>query len=56
VGLKLNEILELLVYADVINLLGNNIGIIKKNMETFIEASMEVAEEKIKYIYTSKYN
>jgi hypothetical protein len=34
VGLKLNETHQLLVYANDMNLLGDNIDTIKKNMET----------------------
>jgi hypothetical protein len=33
------------VYADNVNLLGDNIGTIKKNMETLIDASKEVGLE-----------
>jgi hypothetical protein len=35
VGLKLNGTLQLLAYADDINLLGDNIDTVKKNTETF---------------------
>jgi hypothetical protein len=42
VGLKLNWTHQLLVYADDVNLLGDNIGTIKKNMETLIDARKEV--------------
>jgi hypothetical protein len=51
--LKLNGTHRLLVYADDVNLLGNNIGAIKKNAETLIQASkevgLEVSAEKTKY-------
>jgi hypothetical protein len=41
VGLKLNGTHQLLVYADDMNLLGDNIDAIKKNMETLIVALSE---------------
>jgi predicted nucleotidyltransferase len=54
VGLKLNGTHRLLVYADDVNLLANNIVTIKKDMETLIDSSKEVGLEvntkKIKYI------
>jgi hypothetical protein len=39
VGLKLNGTHHLLAYADDVNLLGDNIDTIKRNTETFIDAS-----------------
>jgi hypothetical protein len=44
-GLKLNGIYQLLVYADEVNLLGDNIDTIKKNMDTLIDATKEVGLE-----------
>jgi hypothetical protein len=45
VGLKLNGTHRLLVYVDDVNLLGNNIDTIKKNIETLIYAGKEVGLE-----------
>jgi hypothetical protein len=45
VGLKLNGTHQLLAYADDVNLLGDNIGTIKKNTESSIGASKEVGLE-----------
>jgi hypothetical protein len=45
VGLKLNGTHQLLFYADDVNLLGDNIDTIKKNTESFIDASKEVGLE-----------
>jgi hypothetical protein len=57
VGLKLNVTHQLLVYADDVNLLADNIGTIKKNKETSIDASkkvdLEVNTEKTKYMLLS---
>jgi hypothetical protein len=39
VGLKLNGTHQLLIYADDVSLLGDNIDTIKKNKETLIGAS-----------------
>jgi hypothetical protein len=43
--MKLNGTHQLLVYADDLNLLGDNIDAIKKNMETLIDTSKEVGLE-----------
>jgi hypothetical protein len=42
VRLKFNGKHQLLVYADDLNLFGDNIDIIKKNTETLIDASEEL--------------
>jgi hypothetical protein len=42
VGLKLSGIYQLLVYADDVKLLGDNIDIMKKNTESLIDASKEI--------------
>jgi hypothetical protein len=57
VGLKSNGTHQLLAYADDVNLLGDNIDTIKKNIETLIHASKEVSleinVEKTKYMLLS---
>jgi hypothetical protein len=57
VGLKLNGTHELLVHADDVNPLGDNIDTIKKNAETLVGASkevgLEVNGEKTKYMLLS---
>jgi hypothetical protein len=57
VGLKLNGTYQLLVYADVVHLLGDNIDTINKITETLIDASkevvLEVNAEKIKHMLLS---
>jgi hypothetical protein len=40
--MKLNGTYQLLVYADDVNLLGDNVDTIKKNTQTLIDASKEV--------------
>jgi hypothetical protein len=45
VGLKLNGTHQLLVYADDVNLLGDNVDAIKKNTRTLTDASKEVGLE-----------
>jgi hypothetical protein len=47
VGLKLGGTHQLLVYADDVNLLGDNIDAIKKNTETLTDTSKEVGLEVI---------
>jgi hypothetical protein len=58
VVLKLNGTHQRLAYADDMNLLGNNMGTIKKNTETLIDASkevgLEVNVEKTKYMLLSR--
>jgi hypothetical protein len=57
VGLKLNETHQQLVYADDVNLLGDSIDAITKNLESLIDASKEVGQEvnteKTKYMLLS---
>jgi hypothetical protein len=45
VGMKLNGTIQLLAYADNVNLLGDNIDTIQKNTEILIDASKEVGLE-----------
>jgi hypothetical protein len=59
-GLKLNGTFQLLVYADDVNLLGDNIDTIKKNAKTLTRDSMEfgfkVIGETIKYTLSRHQN
>jgi hypothetical protein len=54
----LNGTHQLLAYADDVNLLGDNIDIINKNIQTLIDASkevgLEVNIEKTKYMLVSR--
>jgi hypothetical protein len=53
-GLKSNGTHQLLIYADDVNLLEDNIGTINKNTKTLIDASekvgLEINVEKTKYM------
>jgi hypothetical protein len=57
VGLKLSGTHQLLVCANDVNLLGDNIGTLKKSTETLIDASkdvgLEVSGERTKYVLLS---
>ena len=59
IGLELNGKHQLLVYANDVNMLGENLQTVRENAEIFIKASkdigLEVNSEKTKYMITSRY-
>jgi hypothetical protein len=58
IGLKLNGIHQLLIYADDVNLLGDSVNTINENSETLLKASsrdigLEISAEKTNMYYIS---
>jgi hypothetical protein len=60
VGLKLNGTYQLLVYADDMSLLGDNMDAVKKNTKIFIDATkevhLEINMEKLSICYSRHQN
>jgi hypothetical protein len=59
VGLELNEIHQLLVYADDVNLLGDSVNTVRDISQTLLQASrdigLEINAEKTKYMIMSRH-
>ena len=58
IGLDMNGKYQLFVYADDVNMRGQNLQTVRENIEVFIKASkdigLEVNSEKTKYMITSR--
>ena len=59
IGLELNGKHQLLVYADDVNMLGQNLQTVRENVEMFMKASkdigLDVDSEKTEYMITSRH-